>query len=403
MPKTKRQKPLYQRGGFKLVARQGRANLEIIWNDPTIGRERSISAGTASVEDASRVLDDKFLEVTQGRECCPTCHRPYETDKRLMALEAIEVYLASAKSKPSYKSIEHRLNHVVQYIETLHNPGVLCHQVDEAWIAKFRAWLEKIPVVSPAGNVRQRALSTVENSVLQLAAAFRHAKEDPQFKTIQLKTLNRTPSYRATVEDLGRMLRYALTPKKRRGNLLAFLRVAIATMARPDAVHDASMDPKRGQWYPQHEVFDLNPRGRRQTKKYRATVPIAKQAAWLFEGNNGALVSGNAKKSMAAMAKELGLPGDGEAGLKLIRRSMAHLVRQRLEAKEKPLDQLEVFLGHRVVGAISELYAPFSATYLGLVKQVVEDIIDELEKNAPGAFYRDFTAQGGNVVSIARA
>jgi len=30
-------------------------------------------------------------------------------------------------------------------------------------------------------------------------------------------------------------------------------------------------------------------------------------------------------------------------------------------------------------------------------------IIDELEKLAPGASYRDFAAQGGNVVSIALA
>lgn len=222
--------------------------------------------------------------------------------------------------------------------------------------------------MSPAGNVRQRALSTIENSVLQLAAAFRHVKEEPQCKPIPTKNLNRTPSYRASVKDLGRMLSYALTPKKRRDNLLAFLRVSIVTLGRPDAVHDASTDPKRKQWDPRHAIFNLNPAGRRQTKKYRATVPIARQAEWLFEETDGFLVPGNAKKSMAAMAKELGLPGEGEAGLKLIRRSMAHILRQRLEAREKPLDQLEVLLGHRSVGSVSELYAPFSPTYLSAVK-----------------------------------
>ena len=96
---------------------------------------------------------------------------------------------------------------------------------------------------------------------------------------------------------------------------------------------------------------------------------------------------GNAKK---AMAKELGLPGAGEAGLKLIRRSMAHLVRERLEAREKPLDQLEAFLGHRVVGSVSELYAPFSASYLRTVKEVLEEVIDELEKLVPGVFSREY-------------
>lgn len=303
-----------------------------------------------------------------------------------MVLEAIEVYLAFSREKPSFKAISNRLNHVVNYLETLPDPGVFVADVDEHWIARFRSWAGKIPVVSPVKNVRERALSTIENSVLQLAAAFRFVKEEPQFKTIQMKRLNRTPSYRASVDDLARMLRYALTPKKRRENLLAFLRISILTMARPDAVHDASSDPARRQWDKQHKVLNLNPDERWQTKKYRATVAIARQGIWLLEGTPGPLVKGNAKKAMAAMAVELEPPGDGEAGLELIRRSMAHIVRARLEAAEKPIDQLEVFLGHRVVGSVSELYAPFSPSYLRTVKGILEVVLDELEALAPGAF-----------------
>lgn len=386
MPRTQRQTIHYHRGEFRLVQRATRPNLEITWWDRSASCQRYISAGTRSIDLGQRVLDDKYLEVTQGIECCPNCRRPYDVNRQMMALEAIEVYLASAQTKSSFKAISARLNHVVSYIETLPYPGVLIADVDEKWIRNFRGWAENVPVFSPAGNVRRRALSTIENSVLQLAAAFRFVKEDPQFKTIQTKTLNRTPSYRASVDDLVRMLRYALTPKKRRENLLAFMRISILTMARPDAVHDASSDPARRQWDRQHEVFKLNPDNRRQTKKYRATVPIARQGIWLFEGTPGPLVKGNAKKAMAAMAAELGLPGDGEAGLKLIRRSMAHIVRTRLEAASKPIDQLEVFLGHRVVGSVSELYAPFSPSYLHTVKGVLEDVLDELETLAPGAF-----------------
>ena len=386
MSRTKSATVHYHRGRLQLVQRPGRPSLEITWYDPSSGGNRYASAGTSAVEAGKLALDDKYLELTKGVECCPTCRRPYDTDKRLTVLEAIEIYLASSKRKTSYKAITARLNHVVNYLETLPLHDLSCHQVDETWVAKFRAWMEKIPVISPAGNVRDRALSTVENSVLQLAAAMRLVKEEPQFKTIQVKMLNRTPSYRASVEDLGRMLRYALTPKKRRANLLAFLRVSILTMARPDAAHDLSVDPKRGQCDTAHGIVNLNQRGRRQTKKYRATVPVARQAHLLFKNAKGFIVAGNAKGSMSAMATELKLPGDGESGLKLIRRSMAHIVRGRLEARDKPIDQLEVFLGHRVVGAVSELYAPFSPAYLSLVKGIVEEIVDELEALVPGAF-----------------
>ena len=89
-----------------------------------------------------------------------------------------------------------------------------------------------MPVISPAKNVRQRALSTIENSLIALASAIRHVKEEPQFKPIPTTMVNRTPSFRASIDDLGRMLAYALTPHKRRENLLAFLRVSILTMAR---------------------------------------------------------------------------------------------------------------------------------------------------------------------------
>lgn len=386
MPRTKRQTVHYTRGEFQLIQRQGRPNLEISWWDRTTQRQRYASTATIEVEAAKLKLDDKYLEITKGRECCPTCRRPYDVDKQLTALEAIEVYLATSKDKPSYKAIESRIAHILNYLETQHNSDPYCAEVDESWIAGFRKWVEQIPVVSPAGNIRDRALSTIENSVIALAAAIRCVGEKPSFTPIQTKMLNRTPSFRASIDDLARMFGYALK-LKRRANLLAFLRHSVVTMGRPDAVHDISNDPKRKQWDAQHHVLNLNPIGRRQTKKYRSTVPIARQAVWLYERLPlGLRVPGNAKKAMTAMAKELGLPGDGESGLKLIRRSMASLVRHRLEEEEKPMDQLEVFLGHRVIGSISELYAPFSTRYLRTVKVHVEAIIDEIEALVPGAF-----------------
>jgi hypothetical protein len=311
----------------------------------------------------------------------------------MLVLEAIEAYLVKQTSLAS------AVAWVVQYIGTLPNPGVICEQVDEEWIKKFRAWVGAIPVVSPAGKERPRALSTVEGSVIGLAAAMRHVDVRPKFKPIPTTQLNRTPSFRATVEDLAAMFRYALTPNKRRGNLLAFLRVSVVTLARPDAAHDASCDPRFGQWEPRYNVFNLNPRGRRPTKKVRAIVPIARQAVWMFAEADGHLVAGVAKKSFTAMALELGLPGDGQSGMKLIRRSMANIIRGRLEEREKPMDQLEVFLGHRVMGSVSELYAPFSPSYLRLVKGIVEEIIDEIETLAPRAFHRTFTANASGEMS----
>ena len=405
MPKTKRAKPLYQRGGFRLdPPRPGRAACQITWYDVGSGRERSVSAGTADVEEAKAALDRKFLEVTQGRAVCPTCLRPLDSQNEPLVTEAIERYLHAAEDKPSADAIRHRLAHVTEYIATLPSPAVYCGMVDEAWIKRFRAWSMRQPIVSSAGAERPRAISTVENSVLQLAAAIRHIGERPLFKPIPMKDVNRTPRRRAKPELIASMFAYALEPKMKRENLLAFLRGSVITLARPDAVHDISTAPHRGQWDPEHEILDLNPKGRRQTKKRRATVPIARQATWLLHECEGFLVPvASVKKGFAAMMRALGLPADGEAGMKLIRRSMADEVRRRLVAAEKPIEELEVFLGHRNIDAVTELYAPFDPAYLRNVKAIIEGIIDEIEALAPGAFYRDLTAQGGNVASIRRA
>src|SRR5690606_5193733 len=109
------------------------------------------------------------------------------------------------------------------------------------------------------------------------------------------------------------------------------------------------------------------------------------------------------KSAFESMAAEIGLPMAGESGMKLIRRSMAHLIRGRLRAMGKSEDELEIFLGHRNIDSVSELYAPFDPDYLATVTRIIEDIVDEVEALAPGAFYRDDTAQGGNVSSIGRA
>jgi len=96
------------------------------------------------------------------------------------------------------------------------------------------------------------------------------------------------------------------------------------------------------------------------------------------------------------MAVSLKLPPEGEAGLKVIRRSVATILRDRgVSAGE-----LELMLGHRKLDSTSEVDAPFDPDYLAGAKRAIEAMIDDLEKLAPGAFYCHDTALGGNIVSI---
>jgi hypothetical protein len=424
MPRTRREKPLYQRGKFALHQR-GTRNHEIIWYDDVRKRERSASAGTRDIEAAKIELDRLYLSERR----CPTCHRPWEaTEKRLAASIIADYLVAHASTRDTEGSISDRLDHVLRYIAQLPDPAVYPEHVDEAWIQRFRDWLASDPFFVVKGRhkigptqaeietftdaglePRFRVPSTIEGCVLQLRAAFSWDKAAVQFKPMQIKDLSRTPEYRASIETMAAMFRYCLDPQARsekdrqrivtaRVNLLAYLRFAVISWARPDAIMDASTEPRRKQWYSAARVFNLNPVGRKQTRKFRATIVVPEVCAWWLDSFVGPVVPGGlSKATWRRMQLELGLPGDGQSGMKLIRRSISTIARKRLG--EERWIQGKIMLGH-VQPDMSDIYALTDGSHLGRVLAVTAGIVGEIEKIVPGAFYRNFTASSDNVVSM---
>lgn len=148
-------------------------------------------------------------------------------------------------------------------------------------------------------------------------------------------------------------------------------------------------------------MFNTLPRGEVQTRKRRPIVPIARQAVPWLNITSGPIVDiVSIASSWTRMQDNLGLPGEGQAGPKLIRRSMSHIARGLVGQHNVP--ELSMFLGHRESSETTDLYAPFDPDYLATVKHAIEAIIDELETLVPGAFHRINTAEGGAVVAISR-
>jgi hypothetical protein len=438
MPRAKRQAPLYQRGAYSLDwDRKSDGSLRtpfltVFWYDGGRGKIRSASTRTTELEAGKVWLDAFYLERTTGKAVCFHCGQFRRQAVGHLVTAAIADYLdGTVPGKPSEDAIRARLDHVLDFIEQ-DDSGVTCEQVDDFWIARFRAWSQRQPVVSTAGKVlRERSLATIEASVAQLSAAINDARRrkntthGANFRAQNLKELNQTPEHRSDVAELASMFRYCVSPvakdeeeRKRRirerASLHRFLIVSLATLARPDAAHDASTDPKRQQWLSNARVLRLNPKQRRQTRKYRATVKIAWQAAlWLDQAHAdwlercelakrekkpapAAFFVGpkSIRKAWENMADEIGLPNEGEAGTKLIRRSMAKLIRDR----GVPREEVEMMLGHRKMDSTTEIYAPFDPDYLGNAVTAIESIIGEIETLTSGAF----ALPGGKVVTLGR-
>lgn len=221
---------------------------------------------------------------------------------------------------------------------------------------------------------------------MQLAAAINKLPNHKALFTAQsLKALSASPRYRADIETLAAMFRFALA-REERHTLRAYLRSAVATWARPDALLELS----DRQWIPAAGVVALNPPGRRQTKKYRPAVPVARQFRPFLDELDGQLLPvSTLRHAWDPMRKALGLPGDRQAGPKLVRRSVSTIARRYLG--EERWAQGEMMLGH-TKASTSDIYALPDPANLGAALAVTERIIDEIEALAPGA-YRTFTAE----------
>lgn len=394
---------IYQRGPYQLrwdAKRDGTLRspfLQIFWYSHERGREVSASTGTADEREGRKALDRHYLTTHEGEQFCHACGQPLPEHNGVLVTDAIADYLAIKDSK----TLSARLGHVVDYISEHPEQEVRCDQISERWIERFRKWCAEQPVIHTSGKVREdpRAPSTIENSVIHLAAAIRAKKIEPRFKPIATKELNRTPKRRLTIEEMAAGFRYAIKPNARRENLHRFLMATIATAARPDAAHDISTDPKRDQWHSNSRILDLNPKGRRPTKKRRAIVRVPYQFATRLDHCPGAFVGvASVRKAHDAMCEALGWPKDRENGLKLWRRSIAQLLRH--PSRKVPSEQIEIQLGHRRIDSVTDLYAGFDPAYLREATAALEAIIDEIESLVPGAYHRSNTGEAPTVVPI---
>ena len=320
-----------------------------------------------------------------------------EHDASPLLLTGIADYLLLSEAKAGYKSIRSRLTHVIEYVAAS-EPTLTCAQISPSWINGFRKWFAACPVVK--GSVtRPRSLSHIEQCVMQLAAAINATPgQRAQFKYAQLASVAVSPEYRADVATIAKLFEFCLYPPARsdkeretrvreRSQLLLFLRAAVATWARPAEIYDLADDR---QWNPSARVLNLNPPGRRQTRKYRTRVPVPRQFAPFLTAMDGPYLSVSSLRAPWAKAQAFaGCPDlAGEAGEKLIRRSMATIARGRIG--EANWIQGQIMLGH-VKHDISDIYALPDPANLGLALAVTEQILDEIEDLCPGA-YRQVTA-----------
>ena len=115
-------------------------------------------------------------------------------------------------------------------------------------------------------------------------------------------------------------------------------------------------------------------------------IPVPRQfVPWLDEAmeRDNYLLVDTIKHAWDAMRKHLNLPGEAEAGEKVIRRSVSTICRRYIG--EANWVQGELMLGHQKAST-SDIYAIPDPANLGMALAATERLIDEIEERVPGAF-----------------
>lgn len=160
-----------------------------------------------------------------------------------------------------------------------------------------------------------------------------------------------------TADESGALWRAAQRPHEQM--MLALL---FCTLARPEAALAL-----RKEWADlDRRLLAQNPPGRRQTKKYRPTVPVCDYLLpWLLDAPDGPLVEwkgqpiASFKTAWRRMRKDAGLGQD------VVPKTIRHTMATELRAAGVPEAEIQGFLGHKAFGGKTEVYAKYRPDYLG--------------------------------------
>ena len=220
--------------------------------------------------------------------------------------------------------------------------------VDEAASLAYPAWRNR------SANTHRQELSLVRTA-LNWAVANKHLDTAPK---ITLPPMPETSVGHLTKEEFRSFL---LGCGARHVKLFAML--AVTTGGRKSAILQA----KWGQVDFGRALLQLNPEGRKQNSKYRATVPLndlimpalraAKETAlssYIIEYNGKPLL--DIKKGIAAASRRSGITAHPH----MFRHSAAVWMAE----DRVPMAEIASFLGHRDMNVTSRIYAKFHPDYL---------------------------------------
>jgi integrase len=232
---------------------------------------------------------------------------------------------------------------------------------------------------------------TISRELGVLRAALLYSLKHQELASVPFIPDVETETDKAAKEPKGRPLsaeEAAALFRVSRGNerRMMLLMILFSTACRPDAARD--LTPL--QHDKEHGLLDLNPAGRRQTKKYRPTIPVASTLApWLglrtrshYVGTLSARVD-STKTMWREIRKDAGLDRRVQPY------SARHTIARELRKQRVPTDQIELLLGHRrPVQGTTGTYAPYDPEYCREAVAAIDGFFAKIEAVLGATYFR---------------
>ena len=158
-------------------------------------------------------------------------------------------------------------------------------------------------------------------------------------------------------------------------HVFTFAMIMLNTLARPEAAIELSP----AQVSLSERLVNLNPEGRKQTKKVRPTVPLTDTLKPFLQATdiprfvmwNGQPIK-SLKRAFARAVREARLPTE------ITPYSLRHTMAVELRKRGVPAWEVEGLLGHRRPG-VTETYAEFDPEYLSAGRTAIDAYFAELK------------------------
>ena len=345
--------PVFKLGDYWLGKKSGRDTWYRYWWDRDRKCNRRASLGTSDLEEAKDILAEWYVAHKELPELS-------DLDKVLLA-DVIRVYYEKhAQFLQSHDTSRLNLNRWLDFFE----PGTTIQEATRP--KQIDAFIAKLSKGGLSASYINRIL-TDGRSAINKAWKDGVISSAPFIKSLNADDAQ--PKGRPMEMDELRLFYHTASGE----HLRRFILWTLGTGARPSSVfdlHSSQIDVER-------DLIDLNPRGRKQTKKIRPEVKLPKHLKPFVRDGHQITFRGKPVKDVKTAWRNqraaCGLDNQVQPY------SLRHTIARHLRASGVPAWEVAAQLGHKKKEhSITEIYAPMDPSYLGQCVAAIDAFLEEL-------------------------